>query len=103
MNMQDLVRKTPAELDELWKYMASTGNMVACRAIAIVQKFYGKQVTVVKGRSLPHGTTGTCFWLGSTCYSKYGDPWGIYTRFRCGIKAQDGTVYWTAVDNIELS
>lgn len=103
MRMQDLVKKTPDELNELWNYMASAGNMVGCRAIGIVQKFYGKKVTVIKGRKVPHGTTGTCFWLGCTDHSKYGDPWGIYTSFRCGIKEDDGTVYWTAVDNIELA
>lgn len=101
MNMRDLTKKSPEELNALWMYMAANGNMVACAAIDMVQKFFGKQVVVVKGRKVPHGTTGTCFWLGSRDYSKYGDPWGIYTSFRCGIKDADGNVYWTDVNNIK--
>ena len=97
----DLTKKTPEELNELWKYMANAGNMVACTAIGIVQKYFRKQVVVVKGRKVPHGTTGIVFWLGSTCRGIYGDPWGIYTSFRCGIQDADGNVHWTDVKNIK--
>lgn len=69
-------------------------------AIQYFLDFAEKRVTVVKGRKVPIGTTGKCFWIGSTCYSPHGDPWGIYTQFRVGIRTDNGDVYWTNADNI---
>jgi len=82
--------------------MASTGNYKAVALINDVKKFYHKMVRVVKGRKVPHGTFGECFWMGSYDNSKYGDPWGIYTSVRIGIKDTDGNVYWTALNNVEI-
>ena len=103
MTMKELSKCSETELNEMWQYFAASGNMVACSAIRLVQKFYNKQVRVVKGRKVPIGTVGECFWMGSTDYSKYGDPWGIYTKYRVGIKDTDENVYWTSADNIELA
>ena len=93
---------SPEQIDEVGKAMLVKGNMVACRGIKLFKDFYEKEVTVVKGRKVPIGTAGKVFWLGSYDNSKYGDPWGIYTTFRCGIKDSEDNVYWTSVDNIEL-
>jgi len=48
----------------------------------------GVKVTVVKGRKVPKGTTGFCFWEG---HGQYGA--------RIGLKEEDGTVHWTATSN----
>lgn len=103
MTMKDLSRKTDAELDELYWYFARRENWKVCRAIHDVQKYYHKRVRVVKGRKVPLGTTGECFWMGQYDNSKYGDPWGIYTTTRIGIRDDDGGVHWTALSNVELA
>lgn len=103
MTMKELSKYSDEELREMWRYFAQSENLTACTAISLVRQFYNKQVKVVKGRKVPIGTVGECFWMGSTDYSKYGDPWGIYTKYRCGIKDADGKVYWTSVNNIELA
>jgi len=102
MTMKELSKYTDKQLDELHYQMACRGNMVACNAIVAVKKYYHKQVIVVKGRKVPIGTTGECFWMGSKDYSRYGDPWGIYTVIKVGIKDTDGNVYWTSIDNIDV-
>lgn len=93
---------TPETLNQIYFQMAIRDDTVTCLAISYFQKFQDKEVIVVKGRKVPKGTKGTCFYIGSTCYGKYGDPWGIYTKFRVGIRDSEGTVYWTSIDNIEV-
>ena len=102
MTMQDLKTRTPEELDRLEFELMRRENYVAARAVSYFKEFYGKTVKVVKGRKVPIGTVGVCFWMGQTNYGKYGDPWGIYTKERIGIKNEAGEVFWTALDNVEL-
>ena len=102
MTMKELSKLSEEQLDKLAFEMACRGNMRACGAIADVKKYYHKTVRVVKGRKVPHGTTGECFWMANYDNSKYGDPWGIYSTTRIGIKDADGNVFWTALDNVEL-
>lgn len=102
MTMMDLRGHTEHDLDRLCFELMARGNIVAANAVADFQKYYNKSVKVVKGRKVPKGTTGTCFWMGQRDYSKYGDPWGIYTVTRIGIKTETGEVFWTALDNVEL-
>jgi len=52
----------------------------------------GKDVTVVKGRKVPVGTTGRIFWLGAT---KFGP--------RVGIETANGERHFTARGNVEVS
>lgn len=102
MTMQELKRYTQDELDRLEFEMMSRGNLVASDAIRNFKRFYSKRVRVFKGKKVPIGTEGIVFWMGSTDYSKYGDPWGIYTQYRAGIKDDEGNVYWTNISNLEL-
>jgi hypothetical protein len=44
---------------------------------------------VVKGRKVPPGTQGICFWVGETQYGK-----------RVGLKDADGVTHWTAAANV---
>jgi hypothetical protein len=48
----------------------------------------GTRVRVVKGRKVPNGTEGECFWVGETQYGT-----------RIGIRDDAGTVHWTAATN----
>ena len=103
MTMKDLMKNSPESLRAIQEQMIIRGNMVAAVGIDYILEFANKRVKVIKGRKVPIGTEGICFWLGSTCYGKYGDPWGIYTRFRCGIRDDSGEVHWTAIDNIAIA
>lgn len=94
--------KTNKELAELKSYAISHGNMNAVVEISDFLEFYGKAVKVIKGRKVPKGITGVVFWLKRQCYGKYGDPWGIYSSTRCGIKTAEGAIYWTDVNNLEV-
>jgi hypothetical protein len=51
----------------------------------------GKMLKVFKGRKVPVGTTGECFWIGESRWGK-----------RVGIKDAAGTVHWTAIDNVAV-
>ena len=56
----------------------------------------GKKIIVVKGRKVPVGIKGTCIWRGSM-----GPTWQ-YRPDRIGLKTEDGAVYWTSVNNVEI-
>lgn len=103
MTMKELSKMNSTELEQLKFALIFRGDMVAASLVEDVRTYYHKRVKVVKGRKVPHGTEGECFWMGSYDNSKYGDPWGIYTTVRIGIKDDNGTVYWTALDNVELA
>ena len=103
MTMKDLSKKTEEELDALYMAFARRENWKVCSAIDDVRKFYHKKVRVVKGRKVPIGTTGECFWMGQYDNSRYGDHWGIYTTTRIGIRDEAGNVHWTALGNVELA
>lgn len=103
MTMQELSKKSEEELDALAMVLAERGNMRALGLISEVKKWRGKRVKVVKGRKVPKGITGECFWMGSYDNSKYGDIWGIYTTVRIGIRCDNGDVYWTSLNNVELA
>ena len=60
----------------------------------------GKVVKVVKGRKIPHGTTGKVFWRKEVNY----DPYGRWYKavMRIGFKDDEGNVYWTNESNVEV-
>lgn len=53
----------------------------------------GQTVTVVKGRKVPKGTTGTVAWIGE---DNYGNA-------RVGFKTADGEMVFTAQSNVEVT
>lgn len=65
----------------------------AQEAVRATYALKGQQVTVVKGRKVPVGTTGEVFWVGE---SNYGG-------FRVGLKDAEGEVYWTAASNVQTA
>lgn len=50
----------------------------------------GALCRVVKGRKVPKGLVGECFWIGESAYGT-----------RVGLKDEHGTVHWTAASNVE--
>lgn len=51
----------------------------------------GCRVEVIKGRKVPRGTVGDCFWIGHGTYGP-----------RVGIKDASGNVHWTAITNVQV-
>ena len=93
---------TPEELAELHFYFVSHGNANAAVEVSQFREYYNKFVRVVKGRKVPIGTEGRVFWLKRYDNSKHGDPWGIYSSTRVGIKTADGSTHFTALDNVAI-
>ena len=66
---------------------------------------YGQQVKVVRGRKVPRGTVGECFWMG---YKPYGyisyqaNADEVSKAIRIGIRDTAGEVYWTTLNNVEV-
>lgn len=83
-------------------FYTQTGNYNAARELSEQERYLGKTIKVVKGRKVPIGTTGECFWVKRYDNSKYGDPWGIYSTTRVGIKTEDDETYFTDLKNIEI-
>lgn len=88
------------QLLELQASLIARGNLNAAVEISDFRKVYNKTVKVIKGRKVPKGTIGTCFWVKRYNYSRYSDPWGVYSDTRVGIKTEKGEVYFTSIDNI---
>lgn len=103
MDIKKLFGYTDADLLKLENAMVARGELFCARVVYLVRMYHNKRVKVVKGRKVPLGTEGNLFWMGTYCRSPYGDPWGIYTSIRVGIKDDAGNVHWTSVDNIELA
>ena len=93
---------TDEQLLKLQTVFTARGNLNAAMEISDFRKVFGKIVRVVKGRKVPKGTIGTCFWVKRYNYSKYGDPWGIYSNTRIGIKTAEGKTYFTSFDNVNI-
>lgn len=97
-----LKEMTNEQLLELQIALTARGNFNAATEVSDFRKTFGKKVEVVKGRKVPVGTVGMCFWVKRYNYSRYGDPWGIYSDTRIGIKTAEGEVYFTSLDNVKI-
>lgn len=91
---------TGEQLMELEIALTVRGNFDAAMEISDFRKVFGKTVEVVKGRKVPKGTVGTCFWVKRYNYSRYPDPDGLYSNTRIGIKTEEGQVYFTSIKNV---
>ena len=103
MNMKELSKYSGEQLDAIMLEMDMRGNFNAANMICYFKKYYHKNVTVVRGRKVPKGTVGEVFWMNAYNNSKYQDLWGIYTTIRIGIRTSSDQVYWTNLDNVELT
>ena len=87
---------TPEEIDSMWNANYWRGQADAARQAEEGRKrlyaWKGQEVTVVKGRKIPKGTTGIVFYSGE-------GEWG----WRIGFKTADGQELWTNLQNVELT
>ncbi len=90
------------QLLKLQMAFTARGNFNAAREISEFREVFGKTVEVVRGRKVPKGIIGKCFWVKRYDNSRYGDPWGIYSSTRIGIRTANGEVYFTSFDNVEV-
>lgn len=60
----------------------------------------GREVVVVRGRKVPHGTTGVLFWLDTEGrrFTHHGPK-----TYRCGIKTTAGETIWIDQANVEVA
>lgn len=98
----DYRKMTMKDLDSLYFALIARGSDNAATEVRDFMRVYGKTVKVVKGRKVPKGTTGTVFWVKRYDNSKYGDPWGIYSVTKVGIRDENGDAHFTAIDNVEI-
>lgn len=88
------------QLEEYRMHCAIRENHAAIAEIHAYEKYLDNPVKIVKGRKIPIGTTGTCFWIGMRNYSKYGNWWSWEVRI--GFKDKNGNAFFTPERNIEL-
>lgn len=88
------------------KYLHNGGKQRELKAFIESEVYHAKQVTkgkevvVVKGRKVAHGTVGTVFWTKEVNYDPYKRSWN--KEIRIGIKDSDGNVYWTYEKNVQV-
>ena len=102
MECRDMARLSEDQLNELNYCLLARGNVNAALEITHYREVYSRKVKVVKGRKVPVGTEGVVFWLKRYDYSKHGDPWGIYSDTKVGIRDGAGQVWFTSISNIEV-
>lgn len=77
------VQEAEAKLNEAKRYRARSLE-------AMKTPMKGRTIKVVKGRKVPVGTVGTCFYVGQGDYG-----------MRVGLKTAAGETLWTAASNVE--
>ncbi len=89
---------TPETLRKVYRYYKSNAKSIFDTRINPLQAKkiqVGEEVVVVRGRKIPKGTVGKCFWLG-TCYN----PYSRKDERRAGIEA-DGERFFVPEEYIE--
>lgn len=93
-------RLSEAEYTQAMMFAARKDNTEEYIELKDHEKFFGKTVTVVKGRKKELvGLVGEVVWLARIHYGS--NPWFGFTT-RVGIRLDNGQMIWTAVDNIAL-
>ena len=87
------------ELERYREYCIQAGNTAALTEINEHLHFYGKTVTVIKGRKIPRGTTGTVFYVERI---HYGYQWWKGWSTRVGFKDGNGNTFFTDSNNLKL-
>jgi hypothetical protein len=73
------------------RLMAAHNRDVDRAAYEATRPLRGKTVVVARGRKVPKGTTGELFWTGA---GRFGT--------RAGVRKADGSVVWTALNNLDV-
>ena len=90
-------------IDHMINYHYKKHLELEAEYLKLFRDTYGQQVRVVRGRKVPIGTTGECFWMGLKTYL-YGRLHVSQARehLRIGLKTSAGEVYWTDLQNVEV-
>lgn len=102
MESRDMAKLSEEQLAELNYRLVAQGNLNAALEVKHFRNVYNRVARVVKGRKVPIGTQGTVFWVKRYDYSKHGDPWGIYSDTKVGIRDAAGKAWFTSIENIEV-
>lgn len=101
MKAENFRRMSDEQKQEYYLALAMRDNHAAMMEFNALEKYLDKPVEVVKGRKIPIGTKGICFYAGAVNYNKY-PKWWNWT-IRLGIMTEKGERFFTAEHNVELS
>ena len=94
-----LNKMSESELNRYREYCIQAGNTAALAEINEHLHYYGKRVSVVKGRKIPHGTEGTVFYVERI---HYGYQWWKGWSTRIGFKDDNDNAFFTDSKNLEV-
>ena len=102
-NLMALRGETHETMLSIVRYHESHNKPIEALCVNAFYHTYGQSVKVVRGRKIPIGTVGECFWMG---YKPYGYIRGgsdeVSKALRIGIRDAAGEVYWTTLNNVEV-
>lgn len=101
MKAENFRRMSDKQKQEYYLALAMRDNHAAMTEFNALEKYLDKPVEVVKGRKIPIGTKGICFWAGAANYSKYKNWWSW--TIRLGIKTEKGETFFIAEHNVKLA
>ncbi|MDE7157646.1 MAG: hypothetical protein K2O02_06810 [Lachnospiraceae bacterium] len=100
MNAIQFRKMTTSQKQEYYLACAMRDNHAAMSEFNAYEKYLDKSIVVVKGRKIPIGTKGICFYIGAVNYNKYKNWWNW--TIRIGFKTENGETFFTSEHNIEL-
>ena len=100
MNATHFREMTDTQKHEYCMACAMRDNHAAMSEFYAYEKYLDKSIVIVKGRKIPIGTKGVCFYVGAVNYSKLKNWWDW--TIRIGFKTENGETFFTSERNIEL-
>lgn len=100
MNAAHFREMTDTQKHEYCMACAMRDNHAAMSEFYAYEKYLDKSIVIVKGRKIPIGTKGVCFYVVAVNYSKLKNWWDW--TIRIGFKTENGETFFTSERNIEL-
>ena len=100
MNAAHFREMTDTQKHEYCMACAMRDNHAAMSEFYAYEKYLDKSIVIVKGRKIPIGTKGVCFYVGAVNYSKLKNWWDW--TIRIGFKTENGETFFTSERNIDL-
>ena len=100
MNAAHFREMTDTQKHEYCMACAMRDNHAAMSEFYAYEKYLDKSIVIVKGRKIPIGTKGVCFYVGAVNYSKLKNWWDW--TIRIGFKTENGETFFTSERNIAL-
>lgn len=94
-----LHKMTSEELNNYRQYCIQAGNTSALAEINDFEKYYGNVVEITGGRKIQKGTKGIVFYVERF---HYGYQWWKGWSTRIGFKTEEGQVFFTNENNLQL-